>query len=55
LPESLSLRRICGEQVQILAITLGFEVIAVDESQRRRVDAVAQPPGFRWAVGEYVP
>src|SRR5262249_12318583 len=41
--------------VQVSTVPLGFHVVAMDEPQRGRVDAIAQPTPVPWTVGKYVP
>src|SRR5215475_11122565 len=41
--------------VQVSPITLGLHVVAMDEPQRGRVDAIAQSAAVAWSVGKYVP
>src|SRR5215813_12289094 len=40
--------------VQISPITLGLHIVAMDEPQRGRVDAIAQSAAVAWPVGKYV-
>src|SRR5262245_20019073 len=41
--------------VQVSPITLGLHIVAMDEPQRGRVDAIAQSPAVAWPVGKHVP
>src|SRR5262245_61605228 len=41
--------------VQISPITLGLHIIAMDEPQRGRIDAIAQSAAVARPVGKYVP
>ena len=45
----------CCEQCPVLAVALRLEVVAVDEPQRSRIDAVAPPAAVPGPVGEHMP